>query len=52
MMNRLQVVLGAVGLFVSAYAVYIEQSKHKDAAYAAYCDLNELFACSDVLTSK
>lgn len=51
-MSRLQVLLGLAGLSVSLYAVYIERSKHNDDSYAAYCDLDKTFACSEVLTSR
>lgn len=48
----LQAFLGVSGLAISLYAIYIEQSKHSDNSYVAYCDVDETIACSDVLTSE
>ena len=40
------VVLCACGVALSAYAIHVERSKHRDEGYRAHCDMDETIACS------
>lgn len=44
--------LSFAGIIISLYAVFVELKKEVDKEYTALCDINDIFACSKVFTSK
>lgn len=47
-----RLLLCAAGLALSIYALHVETSKERDAAYRAMCDINADISCSRVFTSR
>ncbi|KAF7705021.1 vitamin K epoxide reductase complex subunit 1 [Silurus meridionalis] len=47
-----RVMLCALGLILSVYALHVELSKENDPNYRAMCDLAESVSCSKVFTSR
>ena len=47
-----QGILCVFGVVISAFALFVEKSKHEDSSYVALCDLNSWMSCSNVLTSQ
>ncbi|XP_053495774.1 vitamin K epoxide reductase complex subunit 1 [Ictalurus furcatus] len=47
-----RVVLCALGLILSVYALHVELSRENDPNYRAMCDLAESVSCSKVFTSR
>lgn len=44
--------IGALGLLLSVYSLYVEHSKSADPTYEAMCDLSARITCSKVFTSE
>ncbi|CBN75221.1 conserved unknown protein [Ectocarpus siliculosus] len=44
--------MGAIGLCLSLYAVYVEHKNEEDSSYEAMCDVSERMSCSKVLMSE
>ncbi|XP_018020355.1 vitamin K epoxide reductase complex subunit 1 [Hyalella azteca] len=44
--------LSLTGILISLYSVFIEVKKGLDKNYVAFCDIDDLFACSKVFSSK
>ena len=45
-------VLCVAGLCLSAYALYIEIEKHRDASYRPLCDISEGVSCTKAFLSE
>ncbi|XP_065436622.1 vitamin K epoxide reductase complex subunit 1-like protein 1, partial [Chrysemys picta bellii] len=48
----LRLVLCALGLVLSVYALHVESSRERDPGYRAMCDLSPSVSCSKVFTSR
>ncbi|XP_065447572.1 vitamin K epoxide reductase complex subunit 1-like [Chrysemys picta bellii] len=48
----LRLVLCALGLVLSVYALHVESSRERDPGYRAMCDLSPSVSCSKVFTSS
>lgn len=46
------ILLAIIGIFLSAYALYVEVLKEIDKDYQAMCDISASISCSKVFTSK
>ncbi|XP_071539939.1 vitamin K epoxide reductase complex subunit 1-like protein 1 [Panulirus ornatus] len=46
------ILLAIIGIFLSAYALYVEVLKEIDRDYQAMCDISASISCSKVFTSK
>uniref|UniRef100_A0A8C3HHP4 vitamin-K-epoxide reductase (warfarin-sensitive) n=1 Tax=Chrysemys picta bellii TaxID=8478 RepID=A0A8C3HHP4_CHRPI len=50
--RALRLVLCALGLALSVYALHVESSRERDPGYRAMCDLSPSVSCSKVFTSR
>ncbi|XP_065448016.1 vitamin K epoxide reductase complex subunit 1-like [Chrysemys picta bellii] len=50
--RALRLVLCALGLVLSVYALHVESSRERDPGYRAMCDLSPSVSCSKVFTSS
>ncbi|KAH1171327.1 hypothetical protein KIL84_006945 [Mauremys mutica] len=50
--RALRLVLCALGLALSVYALHVETSRERDPGYRAMCDLSPSVSCSKVFTSR
>ncbi|XP_050812978.1 vitamin K epoxide reductase complex subunit 1-like protein 1 [Gopherus flavomarginatus] len=50
--RALRLVLCALGLALSVYALHVESSRERDPDYLALCDLSPSVSCSKVFTSR
>ena len=50
--QALQGILCVFGVFISAFALFVEKAKHENSTYVALCDVNSWMSCSNVLTSQ
>ncbi|KAL2077973.1 hypothetical protein ACEWY4_025658 [Coilia grayii] len=50
--GSVRLLLCAVGLLLSVYALHVELSKESDPKYIAMCDLADSVSCSKVFTSR
>ncbi|KAM9816972.1 vitamin K epoxide reductase complex subunit 1 [Neosynchiropus ocellatus] len=50
--RKARILLCALGLFLSVYALHVELSKEHDPDYRAMCDLGASVSCSKVFTSR
>uniref|UniRef100_A0A674J749 vitamin-K-epoxide reductase (warfarin-sensitive) n=1 Tax=Terrapene triunguis TaxID=2587831 RepID=A0A674J749_9SAUR len=48
----LRLMLCALGLALSMYALHVESSREQDPGYRAMCDLSPSVSCSKVFTSR
>jgi len=46
------IILGLVGLILSAYGYIIEKKAEKDSNYKAVCDINDTMSCTQTFTSQ
>ncbi|XP_041938170.1 vitamin K epoxide reductase complex subunit 1 [Alosa sapidissima] len=50
--GKIRLLLCAVGILLSVYALHVELSKEHDPGYRALCDLADSISCSKVFTSR